>query len=364
MGFNPFVTTTTGLAFMTGGGTISLTTIQNAIAAGYPGMYLNPLYRWNMSGLVISGGVSNFIIESRMTGSIGWNGVAIPPAGGFISVDNAAGDGIQVYASVPAGNPVQGLVFNHCAIIGNCPGNSALHLGGGERQCGLAGGSYVQNTSSTAGSFAVTSDTALSNNNGEDLIMDFSQGGGLAGAYAALGLGIADQTQHTNDILFLDLKTHGGTYGIQQNNGGGHTFINSYDRSNPSTALVYCHGGTRMTFIGGEEQNNTGQAYLIDAASGGIYVMGKAVTQAGAQTTTVQASAGIFAVSGMMTFNNAQTMAVSGTAKVFLIDPLINPGNLSVSGTAGQLNVITGTKYTGGAGPTVTGWTGTTNTLY
>ncbi len=347
---------TQGLQFLTGGGTLTAAKIAAAQAAGFQGMFLDPRYVWDASGLVING-VQNFTIESRMAGSIGWGGHISYNTSGYIKTDTGApADGIQVYSSAPATSQTQGVIFRNCVIAGSNSG-AVVHFGGGQRRCGLVD-TLVYNTNAAAGAYAVVTDTALSDNNGENGIFSFTGGGGLAGAYAALGIGIANQTQSVNDTWYYGLATAGGTYSIVKTAGGNHTFTEHYDRSNPATATVWNHGSGRITFIGGEAQNTTGLSYLNDS-TGQITLINQAVTQAGAAATTCQVSAGTLLLRGACTANSAQTWALSGSGTADLSDAAANTSAVTVSGSAGTL-MLANIYAPGGAAPVLTSWTGTT----
>src|SRR5260221_3319324 len=241
-----------------------------------------------MSGMVLNS-VQDFMIESRMTGSIGWTGNIAYNTGGYIDTGSGQ-DGIQVYASTPGGGTAtQGVVFRNCVFAGS-HSRAVIHYGGGQRRCGLVD-CLVYNTSAAAGAYAVVNGSALSDNNSEQNIFSFTGGGGLAGAYAALGIGTSDQTQHANDTWYYGLVTAGGTYAIVKSNGGGHTFLEHYDRSSPSTATVWNHGGGRLLFIGGEHQNATGVLHLVDAAAAKTTITKATITQV-TSTTNCQVSAG------------------------------------------------------------------------
>lgn len=432
-GHNTDGTHVNGLQTLTGGGPITAGMITAAQAAGYQGIFLDPRFVWDASGLVVNG-VKNFIIESRMVGSIGWLGNIAYNAGGYITTSTGSpADGIQVYASNPPGNPTQGIIFKNCVIVG-ANSNAVVHFGGGQRRCGLvdtlvyntlsaattvAAGSngtavstftgtqalsvassaafpasgtlFVATSTGTAqitysgtgtgvlnnctlvsgsgtlatggsvalATFGAITDTGLSANNSEDMIFSFTGGGGIAGAYAALGIGIAGSSG-ANDTWYYDLATSGGTYGIVKTSGGNHNFIGHYDRSSPATASVWNHGGGRMMFVGGEDQNGVGLAHLIDAGTAQTILLNRMVTQFSTPTTTMQVSAGALIARGSVIFNLAQTIALSGTGVLDLSDPAISASLLTVSGSAGTLVLPSAFAGTGSA-PILTSWTGTTN---
>ena len=421
-----------GLQLRTGGGTITTANITAAAAAGYTGMFLDPGFVWDMTGVVFNG-IQDFTIESRMHGSIGWTGNVAYNTGGYIKTDTATpADGIQVYATTPGGGTAtQGIVFRNCVFVG-ANTNAVVHFGGGNRRCGLVDclvyntasasttvavgsngvavstfvGAQTLNVASTTGfptagklvlatsttgavisysgttgttftncnliagtgnlatggsvqlaAFAVVNDSGLSDNNSEESIFSFTGGGGLAGAFAALGIGTGDQTQHSNDVWYYGMPTKGGAYSIIKVNGGGHTFVEHYDRSSPSVATVWNHGVGRLIFLGGEHQNVNGLSHLIDATASKTTIIGATITAGAA--TTCQVTAGSLILRGWMNFNAAQTFAVSGTGVIDMADPAVDGGNVTVSGSAGTL-LLAG-NYAGQAGPPALGsWTGLT----
>lgn len=227
--------------------------------------------------------------------------------------------------------------------------NVALIAGTGT----LATGGSVQ-----LAAFGAITDTALSPNNSEDMIFSFTGGGGLAGAFGGLGIGVnTTGSQAANDTAYYDLATSAGQFGIVKVGGGGHTFHNYYDRSSPAIATVWNHGGARLTFVGGEDQNGTGQAHLIDATGAQTLLVNRTVTQFSTQTTTVNISAGSLVMRGPCTFNLAQTIAVSGTGVVDLSDPAVTGASATISGSAGTLMLAS--NYAGpGSPPILTSWTG------
>lgn len=344
-----------GLQYLTGGGTITATTISTAQAAGWQGIFLDPRFVWDMSGLVING-VKNFIIESRMAGSIGWLGNIAYNATGYITTSTASPqDGIQVYASAPSSNQTQGVVFRNCVIVGN-NSRAVLHFGGGQRKCGLVD-CLVYNTNSAAGAYGVVIGSGLSDNNSEDNFFHFAGAGGLAGAYAALGIGVADQTQRANDTLWQDLTTAGGTYSIVTSNGSNHTFTNYYDRSAPTTATVH-NTGSILTFYGGEDSTGSsasGVAHLLDGANSLTILQNRTVSVA-TSTNTIQVSAGNLISRGRTRISGGAAM--SGTGSMDLSDPTGSYSSMTVTGSAGTVMLAGSYPLTSGA-PNVSGFTGT-----
>src|SRR5258707_638741 len=231
----PVVNPGFGLRVLTGGGTITAATITAAKSAGFQGLLLDSLFPWDMSGLSING-IQNFKIRSEMLGSIGWSANVSHNTPGLIKTDTGGPvDGISVFASSPGGAPTQGIIFENLVFIGS-NSRSVVHLGGGQRQCGFRH-CFIQNTAATANSYAVALDSGLSDNNSEDNIFEHCS---MSGGWAALGIGVFDQTQHANDTFYEGLVTaSGGPYSIVHNSGGNHAFSNWYDRSNPSTGTCW-----------------------------------------------------------------------------------------------------------------------------
>ncbi len=346
-----------GLQYFTGGGTINTATITAAIAAGFNGIFLDPLFVWTISGPLVFNGVQNFLIESRMVGSIGWSGNISYNVNGYINTGSTQ-DGVQVYASNPTGAPTQGVIFKNCVLVGSNT-RAVVHLGGGQRRCGFHD-TLVYNTNSSAGAYAVVNGSALSDNNSEYNIFSFTGGGGLAGtgSGAALGIGVADQTQRANDTWYYGLTTAGGAYSIEKDNGGNHTFVDFYDRSNPTTAVIHHHGGGRMTFIGGEDQNTSAPSYLIDNSSTYTHLFNRTITAAGTNGgTTVSISAGTFVMRGSSGLNASQTFVTTGTPTLDLSDTALSLGNATITGTAATV-VIAG-SYNPNSGPILSSFTGT-----
>lgn len=348
----------TGMAnvmqYLTNGGTITTTTISNAVAQGYCGIFLDPNYVWNMVGVSFFG-VSNFTLESRMQGSIGWLGnIAYGP--GYISTGTSStADGILVFGYT--GNETQGLVFRGLSFVG-ANSNAVVHFGGRQRHC-LMERCFIYNTNSSTGAYGLIDDTGLTGSgsyptsmNSEDQCFSHMD---IAGAYAAIGIGIGDTGQHANDTLWIDVTTAtAGPYSVVVAPGGNHHFHNYYDRSSPSIATVYNSGG-QITFWGGEDQNNSasGVAHLLDNSSSATTLMNRTVTVSG-NTTTLQVSAGNLVGRGRTRWGG--TVALSGTGNVDLSDPAGSYSGLSISGSSGSL-MLAG-NYNPGTGPSISGWSG------
>lgn len=347
-----------GMQYLTGGGTITSTTISNAISASYVGIYLDPRNVWDMSGLSFNG-IQNFTIESRMNGSIGWTGGIQVPAGFVQTGTGSPVNGIQVYASTPSGaTATQGVIFRNVVFQGS-NSHATIHYGGGQRRCGLVD-CLVYNTSSAAGAYGVCVDSAISDNNSENNIFTFTGGGGIAGNYGALGLGIYDQTQHANDTLWNGLSTAAGVRSIDHAAGGGHLFTMFYDRSNPSGTCVNSTGGGRLIFHGTEFQNNTGTS--LNISGGNIILNSCTITQSGSPTTTIVQTGGTLTFRDFVNFNSAQTMTLNGGTADFQ-DGSLQCSNLTITGTSGTLALRA--TYPGAASPPVhTGFTPTASTTF
>ncbi len=308
-----------GLQFLTGGGTLTATTISNAITLGYTGIYLDPRNTWTISSTLVIKDITNFTIESRMTGSIGWLGnISAPTSVGYIDVTTTTTDGIQVFSD-GASNFMQGLTLRGLAIVGNTTA-SVVHYGGGVRNL-LEDSCFIQNTNSTAGAYAVTNDTALgfsgSNNEGLHFLNPR-----WAGGYAAYGLGIADGTGHVNDCLYTNLITAGGTYSLNCQAGGGHQFKNYYDRSSPTTATVL-NNGSSLIFDGGEDQNIAALCHQVTA--GTTVIHNRNVTEATTTHNVTASGTGTFQLTGRSKTNNAQQWNISSGATIDLSDVHVLP---------------------------------------
>jgi hypothetical protein len=343
-----------GLQFLTGGGAITTSTITSAKTAGFTGIFLDPRFVWTIASTLVINGIQGFIIESRMIGSIGWGGGIAYNTSGYISTGATSLDGIQILATTPAGTTAtQGIIFRNVVIVGANAGHAVVHFGGGQRRCGMER-CLVYNTSSAANSYAVTRDTALSDNNSEnDSFIDCD----WAGAYAALGLGVGDQTQHTNDTDYYGLTTAGGQYSIYNVGSNNHHFFNYYDRSNPAVAVVYAGPNSSMFFYGGEDRNTTVGGTMHTVAGGSVVLLNRTVTDS-SNTAALAVSSGSLAARGRCRWGG--TVALSGTGNVDLSDPAGSYSGLSISGSAGTLMVAG--NYNPASGPVVTSWTGTTLT--
>lgn len=127
-------------------GTISATSISNAISAGFTGIYLDPRYVWDLTGLSISG-VSNFEIASHMGGSIGWIGGVLYNTGGYCNTNTTAhNDGIQLSGNT--GAETQGITLRGLNLVGS-NSNAVLHNGGRVRNLKLID-CFIYNTNAVS----------------------------------------------------------------------------------------------------------------------------------------------------------------------------------------------------------------------
>lgn len=339
-----------GLQYLTGGGQITTAMVTSAIAAGYQGIYLDARFVWNAAGLVLQD-IQNFTIESRMTGSIGYNATITYDTNGYVQTGSGA-DGIQIFGTVGAG--ASGITFRGVSLVGSNT-NAVLHAGGRHRRMHVEN-CFIYNTNNAVGAYGLIDDTQLNNANGEDNTL---LGCSIAGAYAAIGIGINDQAQHVNDSVWADITTSGGVYAIVMNNGGNHQFINYYDRSHSTTATVYNHGG-HIIFIGGENGNDGttgGITYLQDSANANTVLRDATITAgASSPSNILNLSSGNFSLLGKMRSNNACTLNVTG-GTLYLADPASGLGNVTVSGSGGAV-WITNSYMGAGNAPTIT-WSGT-----
>jgi len=429
-----------GLQFLTAGGAITAAMISTAQTAGYQGFFLDPNYTWTISTSLLVNGVQDFIIESRMIGSIGWS-ANTSTGTGSINVTSTGVDGIEIYASNPVGSAgTQGIVFRHCVITG-ASANAVVHFGGGQRRCRLEH-CFVQNTStvhttvasgsngvavttfagsgtlnvasttgfpasgtlfaqtsnvgaaisytgttgttftgctvlgggtgnlsSTSGAnlvhppaAAVIDDAGISNNNSEDqtfVSCDFAANYGVA-----IGIGFGDTGAHANDTLWNDIATASanGIFSVAITAGGGHNWLNYYDRSSPVGSVTANFGGT-LIFRGGEDLNNTSTAGLSHFVSGTstttaiTEITGRNVSLGTPTSVLTVQQYGVIIGRGRCRWSGQANIG-SSTATLDLSDPGGSFVNLSISGSSGTL-LLAG-AYSPGAGPTVTGWTGTT----
>lgn len=344
---------TAGEQYVPQGTTLTQALHDAAVTAGFKGWYLDPRYIYTAVGPIAL--ATGFTIRSDMNYGLGYNSLASPGTpGAYVSFTNSTGDGFQLYnqtAGLPAGgNAIQLINLN---VLGNTTG-TLVHIGGGARKC-LVSGCYVWNANTTAGSYALILDTALSGTaaNAEDNMVFNSA---FFGGYAAIGIGIADNVQKPNNNTFFEVQTGGGTYGVNHTEGNGIVWWNWYDRSNEPTASYYNHGAI-VTFIGGEAQNGAGLIYSQDAAACNcrVYSVNWTVVVAGVGTGTgLSVTNGTFYFSSGVA-NTSTVLTQASPAQVFQ-DVGFNGNNLTVSGT-GMYYIAQPALF---GIPTFSSWTGTT----
>lgn len=331
-----------GLLYLSGGGTITNTTIANAIASGYTGLFLDPRSVWQMGGCQFTASTPGFTIESRMFGGIGYGGAIYYNTGGYIGTGSGT-DGIQV-----SGQGCTGVVFKNCVFVGSNT-NAVIHFGGGQRRCKIDN-CLVYNTSTAAGAYAFITDSQITNTNSEDNQFCFSD---FAGGYAAIGIGINDVTQHSNDCQWTDVATWGGTYSVVGSAGSNHLFTNYYDRTplaQTHTATVLCQGST-LAFIGGEDLNPSGGlCYWI--TSGNLTIISRLISAGGVAT---------FQSDGGNTYFRARTringpLVINGGVVDFNDTGVVAGSSFVISGSGGTILLAQN-----GASPDVTtnSWPGT-----
>ena len=318
-----------GFAVPAVSGTLTQTDINNAVSGGFSGIYLNPTVTWNVASKLVIGGGTNqpFILRSSMYGGSGYGDKNTPPAH-YVNLTMTTGDGIQIPDNAAK------VRFEGIGIIGTVTG-ACVHINGA-RQSGLDN-CYVENLSTTVGSYAVIIDSSTGGADAEDNDSHFCY---FTGGYGGLGIGINDVTFHSNDCVWIGITTHGGVYGVNHVAGGNHTFINWYDRSNPSGACFQSAG--EVTIFGGEDRNTTVGGYAISVIAGECWLVRRAVTQAGA-TTDISVTGGTLYMEGVRS-NSLKLLQTAGV--VYLgRDCYLENGAYVCNG---------GTIYYPSVGPTIT----------
>jgi hypothetical protein len=356
-----------GLVYLTGGGTINTALISKAITHGYTGIYLDPRYVWNVSGTLVIEGVSNFTIESRMTGSIGWSGNISYDTTGYINCGSTSADGVQIYAVNATPAYTQGIIFRGLAFVGTNAGAGTgstqavgtVHFAGGQRSCRMEN-CFVYNKASGAGSYGLLYDCSAgaglgsTQYNSEDSCFSHCD---IAGGWAAIGIDISNVAgNHANDTLWENITTAGGVYGINATGGGNHQFFNYYDRSGPSSAGVNNSGAT-LSFTGGEDDEpGTGPCHIV---SGGITsIINRTVTcnSSGSADVAQVSGTGLLVFQGTGHFNKNSggtpgIITIAGSGIVDMSDEHYDGTNVQISGSAGTLYLPRADAYTTGGPP-------------
>lgn len=297
-------------------GTLTQTDINNAVTGGYAGIYLDPLTNWTVSSKLVIGGGSNypFVLKSFMYGGAGYGDKDTPPFH-YIDLTMSTGDGIQIPDNAAK------VRFEGIGIIGTVTG-ACVHINGarmsGTSEC------YIKNESTAAGSYALVIDTSTGGADAED---NYFRGCYFKGGYGALGIGLNDSTFHSNDCLWDAITTSGGTYGVNHQAGGNHTFINWYDRSNPSATCFLSN--SICTVFGGEDRNTTTGGTALTVTGGECWWYKRSVTQAGA-TTDISVTGGTLYLGGIRS-NSMKLLQTAGSV-VIGRDCYVNNGSYVCNG--------------------------------
>jgi hypothetical protein len=215
-------------------------------------------------------------------------------------------------------------------------------------ECEYVGGGPSSNTVTTGGAiiqvaYAFITDTQLEDENSEDL---YSLNCQYISGSIALGLGIANQSgANDNDSLWENCNTFagfsGGTVwggcGIYAVAGANHTFINYYDRSQPTLATVYNHGA-ELSFIGGEDDNQSvyGVSHLLDDSDSATTLIERAVTPSTDSELVAIVSDGTLILKARSTFTTTAQITLSG-GTLDLTEQSGEFGNLTITGSTGNL---------------------------
>ncbi len=199
--------------------------------------------------------------------------------------------------------------------------------------CKTLGGAGTLSTGGTVGqaAFGLVTDTAIQDFNSEN--SDFSLLR-VAGGNCAVGIGINDQTQKSNDCLWTGLKTAAGLVAMVAVEGANHQFKNYYDRSSPALCTVANHGAT-LIFDGGEAFNPSGGPHeLLNTSSAATSYVNRLLT-AGTSTNQIVNAGGRFRLTGRGVLNG--TCAMSASASLGIADPVSTVSGLTVTGTSGSV---------------------------
>lgn len=335
-----------GIKYITGGGMITPTTITAAQGLGYTGLFLDPQFVWTISSGGLSfKGIQDFTIESKMRASVGWSG-NVQTQTGYINTGTSA-DGIMLFGDT--GAECQGITFRELVFIG-ANTNAVIHNGGRARSIRFID-CFAQNTSHATG-YAFITDAGLGTTayNSEDLYSENLQ----LVAWIPLGLGINNPSQNDNDSLWINLTTYSqdglGTFGPSAINavaGTNHTFINAYDRSQP-TLGTYTNSGAKMVFLGGEDDNQTGGPAHLISGSGQTIVQNRLVT-GGTSAATISMSGGTFIMRGRSSFAGSPTLNITGGTADLNDSSLAGMNQLTISGNGGNLMLAPAYSNSGGA---------------
>jgi hypothetical protein len=247
-------------------------------------------------------------------------------------------DGIRVYdsPSVPTGYSLcTKVILDGICVVANTQGaslGSAVHFAGGQRRCALRDCFLVNNSTST-NSFGYLMDTQLIAKNGED---NSAWNTDFYGNYAAVGLGISDVGQNTNNCYWYfctvgSQNTGSNGYGVYQNSGGQHIWTGFYDRSNAVSSSYRINGGS-ATLYGMEQQNRNG--YTIDVEGGDLELSVSRLTEASGPGVLV--NGGNFLLSGHGNASGGAKITING-GSAWYSQEYNSSGNLSIHGSGGTL---------------------------
>lgn len=279
---------------------LTQTAIDNAVSAGYTGIYLDANVTYNVSStltLGASGGVKQpFILRSTMYGGSRYGSKDVPPAN-YISLSGVT-DGIHI----PDG--ATKVRLEGIAVIGTAS-NACVHINGAQ-ESGLDN-CYVKNTTSGSG-YAVVIDASTGGGRPESNVSSrcFFKG------WRGLGIGITDVTYKPGDSLWNAITTDGADSGVYLADGGNNVFLNWYDRSGPSVAAFNQTGGVAI-LIGGEDYNSAA-ANDIALSGGQLWIERRAITGGGG-TIDVDVTGGDLYLYGVRS-NSYNVTQTNGTVTI------------------------------------------------
>ena len=443
--------------------------IVSTQAAGYVGWYLDPRVIWDATAGLSFLGISNFIIQSYMVGSLQYSPYAIVPPIGYINTGSSSVDGVSVYGLGALATACSGIWFFGCAFIGSNP-NGVVHYAGDARACRMkdcflwnqlntvtagtlasdvqttvAAGSNAQVpgtwTAASPGTLSVPSTTnstisgagfliLVTNTPGTAVVaydgvtlntsfnnLKFMTGDAtgqiltgaavntaqfpfalnvdtqygvsgavyqentvfqdiqLAAGYACIGIGCNDHQQRANDNMFQGMMCLSGSgsppsgnwapYTIIGGDGGGNTFVNFYDRSDPFLAQIYNHGARFKFFYNEQDQFSVagGQILIQDQSRAVTTFVSATISANGTAQNIMSVSAGTVRFLDCFTNQGVTpgTITVSSPGVLDLSDQSSQLGFLSVLGTSGTTYVSP--QYVNANTPTTSGFTGTLVTI-
>jgi hypothetical protein len=325
------------------------TAINNAITAGYQGICVHPDVIYNAASIVLTG-VNNFTFLSFTQGYLRNNAPT-----GYINFTTATGDCMQLINC-------QNIQFVGMALIGTTAAGAVLHFGGSVHASG-GYNCYIRNTNgSTPASiqvapFAWADDSQLVPGANEDNEWASTY---FDGAYAAIGIGINDNSLRSNDTKMDNVRIAAGVYGVYHLNGGQWTWLNYYDRTSATYGYYVAAGGTvgNISFAGGEPWNNTSSVSVaLSVNNGHVSLDNGALITVGSPGLGVQVGG-----SGILSFNSGRGAAastplvISGSGTAYF-SASFDSGNFTVTGSSGTL-IVQG-NFDVYSNPTFSAFTGT-----